>query len=104
MTAPDAPLPAPTQQDRDEAYQAVLGMLNGTSSSVAEAIATARREGFRAGIESAAKVADDEAVKCGQRDGNEWDVARCTALIIARDARALSPDAADHAADHGDGR
>jgi len=42
---------APTQRDRDEAYQAVLGMLNGTSSSVAEAIARARHAGEVAGAE-----------------------------------------------------
>jgi|SRR6185503_894789 len=97
----DAPLPAPTQEELDTARDFV------SAKYAAVAIATARRDGFRAGIESAAKAVGsmignpEPGAWPNIHDGTSWNAAvlRCEATV-----RALSPDAADHAADHGDGR
>jgi hypothetical protein len=85
MTAPDAPLPAPTQQDYDEARTAIDAKW--PTNGVAKAIATARRAGFRAGIESAAKLMDEHAAAHGLVSVHVLAVDAAAAI------RALSPDA-----------
>jgi len=96
VTAPDAPLPAPTQQDRREAILALFKWENEVSDEavkpIAEAIARARHAGAVAERERCARVADAEAKKCGARLGDEWNMCRCTAGIIAAAIRSLAPD------------
>jgi len=108
MTAPDAPLPAPTQRDRELARMVSVWDRNPETlrEEIAEMLATARREGFRAGIESAAKECEERAALNDAVEGETTgrfpasyhraiEASECAAAI-----RALSPDAADH----GDGR
>ena len=68
MTAPDAPLPAPAQQDRSAVVSWLL--VHGPEDYIqsdedvdelCELYAEARRAGFRAGIESAEKECEERA-------------------------------------------
>jgi len=76
MTAPDAPLPAPTPDE--------------------DTLDLAYFHGYRAGIESAARYIDAEADEF--HEDRESRAAR-SLRNIARAIRALSPDAADHGDD-----
>jgi len=87
--------PEPTPQDHLAAERicAPLGYMDPSPllDGIALAIARARHAGEVAERERCARVADTEAVACGRRDGDGWDMCRTTALIIAREIRSLAP-------------
>jgi len=65
------------------------------STAYVESLAAAERRGYQRGVDDAAKVADDERLRCAPNtDGDKWYVdrmlARVTSATFIRDAiRAL---------------